>query len=182
VPVAYAQQRITTALHRLEQRLDDLSFRMESAISETLRERQRTVGELTAAVLSHDPRQQLSAAREVLASCQSRLDYALDRRLAVARYRCQSIDVRLYRAAQISMTAHRSEWTNLRGRLQALSPLAVLQRGYALVQDANGALIRSVNQVAVGETVRTRLSDGGFSSNVTAIQPNKEKKDKPTPK
>ncbi len=187
VPVAYAQQRVASNIHRLQQRLDDLGFRMESAMSETLRERQRTVGELTAAVLSHDPLQQLSVAREALASCQSRLDYALDRRLASARYRSQSIDARLYRAAQILIIAHRSEWTNLRGRLQALSPLAVLQRGYALVQDANGAVVRSASRLAVGEIVQTRLSDGSFSSNVTAIRPDKtrldkKKKDKPTSK
>jgi exodeoxyribonuclease VII large subunit len=187
LPVAYAQQRVASTIHRLQQRLDDLGFRMESAMNVMLRERQRTVGELTAAVLSHDPRQQLSAARELLASCQSRLDYSLNRRVAAARFRCESMDARLYRAAQISTTAHRSEWTNLRGRLQALSPLAVLQRGYALVQDANGVVVRSASQLAVGEMVQTRLSDGSFSSNVTAInvmaiQPNKKKKDKSTSK
>jgi exodeoxyribonuclease VII large subunit len=181
-PIAAARQRITTTLHRLEQRLDDLGFRIESAMSDTLRDHQRTLGDLTAAVLRHDPRQQISGSREALAACQSRLDYALDRRLSLAKYRCQSVGVRLYSAAQISVTTHKSSWTTLRGRLQALSPLAVLQRGYALVQDENGAVVRSISQVATGQTVQTRLDDGSFSSNVMTTTLYKKKKEKPTSK
>ena len=41
-------------------------------------------------------------------------------------------------------------------RLRSLSPLAVLERGYALVMDADGAVIRSASQVAQGDHVRTR--------------------------
>jgi exodeoxyribonuclease VII large subunit len=158
--IVYAQQRVTTHLHRLEQRLDDLGFRMESAMNEVLRRHQRTAGDLNAAVLRHDPRRELSAARETLTAYQSRLDRALDRTLA----------------------ARRSAWTNLRGQLQSLSPLAVLNRGYALVQDANGKVVRSVVQVASGETVQTRLNDGSFTSNITAITPGKKKKDRRTSK
>jgi exodeoxyribonuclease VII large subunit len=162
-PVAYAQQRIAAHLHRLEQRLDELAFRMESAMGERLRRHHRVVADLSAAVLRHDPRRELSLARETLAACQSRLDYALERAIG----------------------ARRSAWANLRGQLQSLSPLAVLNRGYALVQDEKGVLVRSVGQVAIGQTVRTRLGDGAFSSNVTATAQNKKKsnrtaKDRPT--
>jgi exodeoxyribonuclease VII large subunit len=166
----------------LEQRLDDLAFRTETAMSERLYAQRRTLGDLAAAVLRHDPRQQLSGARETLAALQSRLDYALDRRLSVERYRRESAETRLFRAAQNSISARRSAWTNLRSELQALSPLAVLQRGYALVQDADGVLVRSVEQLAAGQIVQTRLGDGSFSSSVTETRLNTKKKDKPTPK
>jgi exodeoxyribonuclease VII large subunit len=104
-------------------------------------------------VLRHDPSWQLNSARETLAACQSRLDHALDR----------------------ALSSRRSQWTNLRGQLHSLSPLAVLNRGYALVQDENGVLVRSASQVAIGQTVKTRLGDGVFSSNVTATIPDKKK-------
>jgi exodeoxyribonuclease VII large subunit len=69
--------------------------------------------------------------------------------------------------------------------MQSLSPLAVLQRGYALVEDEKGALIRSVAQLATGQTVHTRIGEGAFSSTVTTTTPAKKKqirisKDKPT--
>jgi len=43
-----------------------------------------------------------------------------------------------------------------------LSPLGVLERGYALVLDAQGGVVRTTNQVAPGDQVTTRLSDGRF--------------------
>jgi exodeoxyribonuclease VII large subunit len=56
-------------------------------------------------------------------------------------------------------------------RLNALSPLAVLDRGYALVLSAEGVLIRSASQLVAGEQVTTRLADGTFTSNVESISP-----------
>ena len=54
----------------------------------------------------------------------------------------------------------------LDARLHSLSPLAVLERGYALVMDAAGGVVRSTAQVAAGDKVSTRLSDGAFISRV----------------
>jgi exodeoxyribonuclease VII large subunit len=180
-PIAYAQQRITTHLHRLEQRLDDLSFRMETAIAVRIRQHHRTVGNLTAAVLRHDPRRQLSAARESLTASQSRLAHSLERTLAAARAQSQSAEARLYRAAQVSVATRRAAHAELRRELAALSPLAVLNRGYALVQDGQGKIVRSIDVLTTNQKVGTRLSDGTFTSQVLAIRKqNTSKKDKST--
>jgi exodeoxyribonuclease VII large subunit len=182
-PIAYAQQRIATHLRRLEQRLDDLSFRMETAISVRIREHHRNIGNLTAAVLRHDPRRQLSTARESLTASQGRLAHALERTLAAARSQSQSAEARLYRAAQVSVAARRAAHAELRRELTALSPLAVLSRGYALVQDEQGTIVRSVDQLTENQQVGTRLSNGAFTSQILAIQKkNTPKKDKSTSK
>jgi exodeoxyribonuclease VII large subunit len=131
-------------LRRQEQRLDDLSFRMEAAMSGQLRQFESTVGELIAAVLRHDPRRALAEARESLAVCRTRLERSLERTLHRSTARLSALDARLH----------------------SLSPLAVLDRGYALVLDTNGALVRSTSQVARGDTVTTRISDGSFISRV----------------
>jgi exodeoxyribonuclease VII large subunit len=56
-------------------------------------------------------------------------------------------------------------------RLRALSPLATLDRGYALVQAAaSDAIIRDPAQVSVGETVRVRVAAGAFAATVTDSQ------------
>jgi exodeoxyribonuclease VII large subunit len=60
----------------------------------------------------------------------------------------------------------------LDAQLNSLSPLAVLDRGYALVLDAHGALVRSATQVAAGDHVLTRLSDGTFTSQVESASAN----------
>ena len=51
-------------------------------------------------------------------------------------------------------------------RLAALSPLAVLARGYAIVTDRNGGLVSQVAQVESGDRVDVRVSDGTFGAEV----------------
>jgi exodeoxyribonuclease VII large subunit len=184
-PIAYAQQRIAAQLHRREQLLDDLRFRLDTVMSGEVRRRLRTVSELAAAVLRHDPRRHLGAAREMLAGLQARLHHALDRSLAERRFQSRSTEDRLRRAVLVSIVARRSAYASLQGRLESLSPLAVLLRGYALVQDEGGSVIRSAAQVTPGQTLHTRLGDGGFSSTVTKAAmprrtPTSKKKDEPT--
>jgi len=144
LPVGRTEWRMTTMLHSAEQRLDDLGFRMEAGVEDQLRGRQRHVADLTAAVERHDPRQRLAQTRERLTARRTRLDRSVERVLR----------------------AHSEHLSALDARLHSLSPLAVLERGYALVLGAEGELIRSTAQVAVGDQVTTRLSDGTFTSHV----------------
>ncbi|MGB6743526.1 MAG: exodeoxyribonuclease VII large subunit [Terracidiphilus sp.] len=145
-----AESRIATLLHRFAQRLDDLAFRQESALTDELRHRQTRVAELTAAVLRHDPRRALAQARERLLALRARLDRSIER---------------LVHSSASSLSA-------LDARLHSLSPLAVLDRGYALVLSSDGALLRSIANLAPGNAVTTRLSDGAFTSRVETIASN----------
>ena len=51
--------------------------------------------------------------------------------------------------------------------LKAISPLAVLDRGYAIVMNENGQALKSSKDIKVGDTLTTRLGEGGFTSNVS---------------
>ena len=46
--------------------------------------------------------------------------------------------------------------------LQAVSPLATVARGYAILQQPDGRVVRSVTDAAVGDVLDARLSDGGL--------------------
>ena len=150
LPVSRTEARIAALLHRMEQRLDDLGFRIEAALNKQIRRHQSRIGELAAAVLRHDPRQELAEARQSLAVCRTRLERSLERTLHRSAARLSALDA----------------------RLRSLSPLAVLDRGYALVLDANGALVRSTAQLAPGDRVTTRVSDGAFISRVESTESN----------
>lgn len=52
-------------------------------------------------------------------------------------------------------------------KLDAMSPLKVLTRGYALVSNEQGQLIRSVEQVQPDDRVTLRLSDGQLHARIT---------------
>ena len=152
LPVSRGEARIHALLHQMEQRMDDLSFRQEAAVSGQLRGYQHTVAELAAAVLRHDPRRELAQARARLAACRTRLDRSLERQLHASAATVSALDARLH----------------------SLSPLAVLDRGYALVLDAAGGLVRSTTQISPGDQVTTRLSDGAFTSRVEATKPHRK--------
>lgn len=170
VPVARIEQRVATTLHRLEQRLDDLGYRMDTVSSRAIREQRQRLDELTAAVLRHDPRKRLSDARAALASSHARMHHALDRKRLAETHQAHSLDARLWRAASVLLTGRRAAHAHLDGQLHSLSPLAVLQRGYALVLDEQGNILHSIAQLVPGQRVSTRLEDGSFTSEIKEIR------------
>ena len=54
--------------------------------------------------------------------------------------------------------------------LQSLSPLAILDRGYALVFDANGKLLKDAGAAKIGDEVRARLARGQIQASITKKQ------------
>ncbi|WP_411108231.1 exodeoxyribonuclease VII large subunit [Streptomyces sp. c-19] len=56
-----------------------------------------------------------------------------------------------------------SELSHTRARVRALSPAATLERGYAVLQRADGAVVRSPDEVADGEELRARVAEGEFA-------------------
>ena len=56
---------------------------------------------------------------------------------------------------------------SLNANLKAISPLAVLDRGYAIVMNENGQALKSSKDLKVGDSVTARLADGGFRANVS---------------
>jgi len=77
-----------------------------------------------------------------------------------ARERLVEAGSRIARAAAVPIERRRLELAGMAGRLNALSPLATLQRGYAVLQDVAGHTIMSIDGVAAGENVVDRLQDG----------------------
>ncbi|HET6213305.1 MAG TPA: exodeoxyribonuclease VII large subunit [Micromonosporaceae bacterium] len=66
------------------------------------------------------------------------------------------------------LSAADSDLAHTLARLRALSPAATLQRGYAIVQTASGAIVRAPADVAAGDALRLRLADGDLAATVAA--------------
>lgn len=63
--------------------------------------------------------------------------------------------------------AKKQKYIGLTAKLDAMSPLKVLTRGYAMAQREDGTVVRSVAQVSTGESIRISLSDGRLCATVT---------------
>jgi exodeoxyribonuclease VII large subunit len=92
------------------------------------------------------------------------------RRIQDDRQRLDQAQVRLERALGQTLRLEQARLHGVRERLRTLSPLAVLQRGYAVVQDSSGALVRRAAQVHPGQELSIRLSGGLVKATVKDIR------------
>ncbi len=110
-----------------------------------------------------------------LAELQRRLALARDGMRRAVQGTVQGVAARVARAGERLAPALRRRLERvgarlglLGGRLDALSPLAVLGRGYGIVRrDTDGVILRSSGQVDTGDDIRVRLAEGGLAARVT---------------
>ena len=84
---------------------------------------------------------------------------------------------RLCSAMERGITARRHGYVRLASALDAMSPLRVMTRGYAIASGASGETIKSVNQLHAGDSVTLRVSDGSFACTVDSISANTHMED-----
>jgi exodeoxyribonuclease VII large subunit len=85
------------------------------------------------------------------------------------RERLASEGVRLRRAAALVVERRRSALERSAARLRALSPLATLERGYAIVR-RDGAVVRGAAEVTPGDEIDVRVAGGGFGATVGEVR------------
>ena len=73
---------------------------------------------------------------------------------------------RMIAAQQENIAKNRHRYIGSVAKLDAMSPLKVLQRGYSMAQTSNGNLLRSIDQVDLGERILVSLSDGALCATV----------------
>ncbi|WP_430390280.1 exodeoxyribonuclease VII large subunit [Dyella sp. 20L07] len=181
VPDAHALNR---HLHQLQQRLVTLERRR-------LQSRIQRVDHLLARLQAQRPQARLARDRERLTNLQRRLlgaqreqaqwrHVALERaharliaqhprqRLALLQRRLAELSLRLRQSMERRLERDRLTLQQTGRALHTVSPLATLDRGYAILFDADGKVLRSAEHVAEGTPLRARLADGELPLTVTA--------------
>lgn len=90
--------------------------------------------------------------------------------IAERQMRVDELSLRMHNAMEKLMDSKERELAAHAGRLQALSPLAVLSRGYAMTYDARGELVTCAEGLAPGQDITVRYQDGTAQAQVTAIK------------
>ncbi|MCS7252969.1 MAG: exodeoxyribonuclease VII large subunit [Armatimonadota bacterium] len=131
----------------------------------------KLLGRLVFAIeaLFNSARQRLRAltTRRVMTSPEELLD--------IKKQRLDELHQRLIHSFRNALLKHRHRLASIEGKLQALNPKGVLERGYAYVrQPVTGGIVKSVYQVSQGERVDVVLADGELKCEVEAIVPNGE--------
>ncbi len=136
--------RMRDVISRRQQRLDDLRYRMGTVQRERLRQYRRRLEVAGARLRAQDLRYRLEGMRRELES----------RSAAVVA------------GARALLLARRSRLEQLAARLEALSPLNILERGYALVFDSAGTLVKSSQQVQPGDEITAQLHRGKIRATI----------------
>jgi exodeoxyribonuclease VII large subunit len=129
----------------LSQTLDAMSTAMASALNRQLRSARQHLNVLSRSAALQSPTGYLEQRRQNLSGLKTRLVSA--------------------QRQNISLKKHR--YVALISKLDAMSPLKVLTRGYAITQKDDGTMLRSVSQVASGDHIQIRLQDGALIARIT---------------
>lgn len=117
-----------------------------------------------------DPRRQLQLQAERLLRLRQRLEAAPKAQILRTRQRRADLETRWQRAARQMVQTQQHALGLRAARLAALDPRAVLARGYAWVEGADGRPILSVAQLSTGQAVRAVWQDGAARATVTDIE------------
>ena len=135
----------------LKQTLDSMSAAMANALSRQLKASRKHLNVLSSS------------------SClQSPLGYLQQKRSTL-----DAVSNRMFSAQGRIVHTQKQRFIGLTAKLDAMSPLKVLSRGYAMTQTEDGTLLRSITQTKIGESIQISLNDGQLSAVVSDIKENR---------
>ena len=86
------------------------------------------------------------------------------------RTNLEHLKTRLIAAQSQQLQRRRQRFVGCTAKLDAMSPLKVLTRGYSIVQQQDGSILRSVSQTEPGREIQVKLTDGSLNAVVSSIQ------------
>jgi exodeoxyribonuclease VII large subunit len=146
--------RVQHGLARRQQRADELRFRLEASWQKGFVAIGRRLDVAQANLMHQDVRRQMTLHGE----------------------RLRSLEAGLGRAWRVYSERRRTRSNRATDRLTALSPLAVLDRGYALVYDDSGSLIKIAKSLHPGDALHLRFAQGQADATVVDAMPEANKK------
>jgi len=140
--------RMMDFIRRRQQRVDDLGYRLAHGQRNIFEIQRRRFETLSAAVRHYDARRMLAG-----------IGKELDRHVAA-----------MGAAARALLLQRKSRLDRLSSQLEALSPLAILERGYALVFDASGKLVKDASQLSAGDEISGTVARGSFTATIKSTE------------
>jgi exodeoxyribonuclease VII large subunit len=185
--------RLRRQMDRAQQRVDEQQFRLMASWQGLLHAKAGGLQRLHGRVLQQSRFQALHSRGELCSNATERLHRALQKRLFATdraveslsnhlllqspTHRChrlrqtiEHLESRSQRAVATGIERSSAVRRELEGRLTALSPISVLERGYSLTFTAAGELVRASSSVVEGEILKTRLARGTVTSIVVHIE------------
>jgi len=148
-----AAERIAPSRDEILETLQSSQLRLTSIVASKLRELESRLTGVIRRPVIEQPERMLDVLVQKLDENDHRLGEAIDRRIEKRQF----------------------EFDKLASRLDTISPLKTLARGYCLATDSkDGSIVSKTSQVRVGQRIETQLSDGRITSVVEKINPSQK--------
>ncbi|AMO68652.1 exodeoxyribonuclease VII large subunit [gamma proteobacterium BDW918] len=132
-------------LREQSQRLDDLELRLQRQWQQSQRRRQQRLNAANQQLALLNPERQLKAKHKELSGLRDRMQHAIKLRLQQPRIALK----------------------NMEQQLRALGPEQTLNRGYAIISDQNGAIVRDADALKSGDQLNAKLAKGAATLTVS---------------
>lgn len=146
------QSRLKHPGKRLEeqhQKLDELSTRLQNSMQRQLTSQKTVLDHSAKRLAAQSPQQKIS-----------QLELSLSHALK-----------QLQQLMQNKLHQQQTQFATATAKLEALSPLATLSRGFSIAKTSSGAVLHRFDQIAPGDTLTTELAHGSLTSQITACHP-----------
>ncbi|MBA5600649.1 exodeoxyribonuclease VII large subunit [Pectobacterium aroidearum] len=144
------QQHPQLRLARQQAQLVKLRQRLDDAMQQQLRQTSRRSERLQQRLMQQQPQTRIHRAQQ----------------------RLQQLSYQMQSAVERQLNQNKQKLGIACSRLEGVSPLATLARGYNVTTTSDGKVLKNVTQITPGETLKTRLQDGWVESQVTTLVPN----------
>ena len=161
-------------LERLEQQTDAYGRQAQLAMRGRLANLQAQVNSLAAHRCLQEPLAIVEVRANQLELTAQRLHDAEPRLLARYEASVDGLGARLRDVGPRLLRPYEASFTRSAAQLEALSPLKVLARGYAIVRDSSGHVLSDATQSSVGDEVSMLLGKGRLRASVTGIESEEE--------
>lgn len=163
-------QAMSRTLSGVSQTLDVSAMRANQSMGARLSRERMTLDSLAARPCLSDPASMIDSRTAELLMSEQRLHDAIPRALEARRRELGQTGERLVSASSRMLRPYSQALEARSATLEALSPLRVLSRGYAIVRDGSGHVVSSVADVAPGARIVALVSDGTVEAEVTATR------------
>ena len=168
-PTAAAEAAVP-AISELNSSLLSFRHRLDNSISRMLDAMRNRLDRMSSSRALTDPMEVLAQSALKLDDCMRRLRMALPTMITEYGNILSSDRTRIIASSNSFKQRFQYSLNSSAASLDALSPLAVLSRGYSISRDRNGVILRSSDSIGRGDTAHIQLHQGAFDCIVTDIE------------
>lgn len=187
-----AAELISPDAQQWQARLQQIAARFAQALQRQLQQHQQKTDWLSRRLQQQHPQRRLQTQHQQLTELERRLQRSTHQhikqlqqhfdqlsnrlqrqhpaqRVQLAQLRHTQLQPRLQQAMRAQLQRHRQHIAHLSQRLHTVSPLATLDRGYAIASSGEQPVLQSVKKIQLGDTIQVRLNQGKLDCQVTHI-------------